>query len=451
MTSSARARALAAPFLALALAVAAAIAIQDFSDALPLGLFNEGRALYAWLARLALAGALFLVAVFGVELARGRLSALGGAARGAIVALLIVEGIVSAFDVLVVSRADGRGLAVGGPYREATSAAGTRVFLKRPHAGSPLGLRTAEPYAKQASGRRVLFLGDSYTEGSGRSAACNYPEVATATLNTRLAERGEPGFELMNAGVAGYGLEASLALLRYLAEEGYRFDAVVLSVFLENDFTDDLPGTERRVVAGMNFRFPRSPFLRWLHPLDTRTSRYAMFLWQASRLGRADDAVQRGDGSCRPPEPLADPLPEPLRELVLRRLEANYGPRAQLAREGVAAALAAFRRETQQRGVPLVVVVFPDRILADRDLRAALGLPSDLERYYDLASLRRFVAERAGVPVVDVTDALTDGSIHYRESDTHLSDVGNVTAGRYVGAQLAALLGPASAGGQRSK
>jgi hypothetical protein len=249
----------------------------------------------------------------------------------------------------------------------------------------------------------------------------------------------------MNAGVAGYGPEASLALLRYLAEEGYRFDAVVLSLFLENDFSDDLPGTERRVVAGMNFRFPRAPFLRWLHPLNTRSARYGMFLWQASRLGRADDYVQRGDGSCRPPDPLADPIPPPLRELVLRRLESNYGPQAQLAREGVEQTLAAFRRETQALGVPFVVVVFPDRILADRELRERLSLPADLESFYDLASLRRFVAERAGAPVLDATPALQGASADYRESDTHLSDPGNVAAGRFVGARLADLLEPPAA------
>ena len=440
MGSPARARALAAPFLLISLASAAAIAAQDLLGALPLGLFNEGRELYVSLSRAALAATLGGAAIFAWELVRGCATRLGGAARGVLVSLLLLEGLVTALDVLLVSRADGQGLALGGPYREVTSRAGTRVFLKRPHPGSPLGFRSPVPAPERPAGRRVLFLGDSYTEGSGRDFSCNYPEVAVAALNERLAPAGRPTFEPLNAGVAGYGPEASLALLRFLVEEGYRFDAVVLSLFLENDFSDDLPGTERRVVAGMNFRFPRSPFLRWLHPLNTRSARYAMFLWQASRLGRSDDAVQRGDGSCRPPDPLPDPLPEALRELVLRRLEDNYGPRAQLAREGVAEALAGFRRETARLGVPLVVVVFPDRILADRELRARLGLPADLEALYDLASLRRFVAESAGAPLVDVTDALTDGSVHYRESDTHLSDVGNTVAGRFVGERLAELL-----------
>jgi hypothetical protein len=106
----------------------------------------------------------------------------------------------------------------------------------------------------------------------------------------------------------------------------------------------------------------------------------------------------------------------------------------------VAEVLAAFRHEAEALGVPLVVVVVPDRILADGELRERLGLPADLEKYYDLGALRRFVAERAGAPVVDVTDALRGGSVDYRESDTHLSDVGNVAAGRFVGERLAGFL-----------
>jgi hypothetical protein len=190
----------------------------------------------------------------------------------------------------------------------------------------------------------------------------------------------------------------------------------------------------------MNFRFPRAAWLRWLHPLNTRTARYAMFLWQASRLGRADDAVQRGDGNCRPPPPLPAEIPPDLRDLVLRRLEANYGPEAKVATEGVADTLAAFRRDADALGIPLFVVVFPDRIVVDRELRARLGLPADLEPYFDLARLRRLVAERAGVPVLDATGALDDGSANYRPSDTHLSDPGNVVAGRFVGEKLAQLL-----------
>jgi hypothetical protein len=165
-----------------------------------------------------------------------------------------------------------------------------------------------------------------------------------------------------------------------------------------------------------------------------------MFLWQASQLGRADDYVQRGDGRCRPPPPLPAELPGPLRELVLRRLADSYGPEPRLATDGVADVLRAFAETSRREGIPVVVVVFPDRVLVDRELRERLGL-GDLDARADLDRLRRFVAEHAaGLPVVDTTDALRDGSVNFRPSDTHLSDVGNVVAGRHVGAALAALL-----------
>jgi hypothetical protein len=431
----------AAPWLALVLAAAVAVWWQDFGGALPLGLVNEGRALWRWLAAATLAGLLALALPLALELARGRPLRAAAAARALLAVAIAVELLVTALDVFLVSRSDGRGPELGGPYRELVSGAGTRVFVKRPHPGSPLGFRSAAPHPRESDGPRVLFLGDSYTEGSGRDAACNYPEVATAVLNERRAAAGAAPFELLNAGVAGYGPAESLALLHFLRDEGYRFDAVVVSLFLENDFTDDLPETERRVVAGINFRFPRSPFLRRFHPLNARTVRYAMFLWQASRLGRADDYVQRGDGVCRPPLPLPAELPAPLRDLVLRRLEHNYGPRAALAREGVADALRGFAEAGRRWDTPVVVVVFPDRILADRELRERLDL-ADLDARYDTGALRRFVAEHAaGLPVVDATDALAGGSANYRPSDTHLSDVGNQVAGRDVGEHLAGLLG----------
>jgi hypothetical protein len=126
---------------------------------------------------------------------------------------------------------------------------------------------------------------------------------------------------------------------------------------------------------------------------------------------------------------------------VLRRFADNYGPAPLVASEGVAETLLGFAALARASQTPVVVVIFPDRLLVDRELRERLGL-ADLDERVDLATLRRFVAEHAaGLPVVDATDALRGGSENYRPSDTHLSDVGNVVAGRYVGERLAELIG----------
>lgn len=424
-------RLLAAVSLAVVLAAALAVVVQDHTGELPLGLWNEGAELYRAASHVALAGLLILGGVFAIECVASRRLPAAGTARGLLVALALTELLVTALDVGVVSRASGP--ALGGPYREVVSRAGTRTFLKRPHPGSPLGFRSEAPATRDPERPRILFLGDSYTEGSGRSAACNYPDVVGAELRRRGLD-----WTVWNAGVAGYGPVDAAALHRYLREEGYRFDAVVLSLFLENDFTDNLPGTERRVVAGINFRFPERAWLRWLHPLNSRTFRYLVFGYQVSQLrGSRDDFVTRGDGQCRPPPPLADPLPEGLRTLVERRLARNYGPAAPpLATGPVARSLDVLSAETAELGVPLAVVVFPDRVRADPDLRERLGIdPAD----YDLERLRSWVrAHTGGVPVIDVTPAL-GGAQHYRPGDTHLSDPGNVVAGRFVADSLAGL------------
>ena len=410
-----------------------AIAGQELSDALPLGLWNEGEAEARALSALCAALALGALGVLGFELATRRRVRGSGVLLGLVAAGLLLEALLGVLDVTLVSR----GAAVlGGPYREVPGPAGP-VTLKKPHAGSPHGFRTTNPYPKQGPNPRLLFLGDSYTEGSGRAAACNYPEVAGAVLAETL---GRP-VDVLNAGVAGYGPRDALRLLELLTAEGYAYDAIVYGLFLENDFTDNLPGTERRVVAGINFRFPESGFLRAFHPLNTRTFRYALFFERTSGFLRGNgQEVRRDEGACDlAPTPL-ERIPDALRELVLRRLEANYAPGAVTADAEVAEAVDGMRRIAGGRGVPFVLVVFPDRVLVDPDLRAALGLESGL-RGYEANRLRDLARERFGQTlVVDTMLALRAGSENFRPDDTHLSDLGNLRVGRRVGRLLAQAL-----------
>jgi hypothetical protein len=97
--------------------------------------------------------------------------------------------------------------------------------------------------------------------------------------------------------------------------------------------------------------------------------------------------------------------------------------------------------ETARRlEAPFVVVVFPDRILVDGDLRRLLGRDLVAEGY-DLERLRRWIEDNVeGTPVLDTTEVLRGGSEHYRKVDTHLSDLGNRVAGEWVGERLATLL-----------
>ncbi len=423
-------------FLLWAVAVLVAIWIQDQTGALPLGLFNEGRAEYEWLSAASLAVFAAIAALFVAEMLRRKPIPPAGAIRGLIASFLLLELLLFAADATLVSR--GASSHLGGPYRELQSDSGQWVWVKKAHAGSPYGFRTASPYAKRADRLRILFLGDSYTEGSGSSPGCNYPEVAAGRLSERI---GAP-VEAMNAGVGGYGPVDARNLLEHLAAEGYGFDAVVYGLFLENDFTDNLPGTERRVVSGINFRFPESRLLRLLHPLNSRAFRYALFLSRTSRLDRgAREQTLRREGPCRTEGEKLTEIGDALRSLVERRLDANDSAGASPAATGVMSqALRGLSEAARRLEAPFVLVVFPDRILVDEDLRRLLGRDLVAEGH-DLERLRRWIEDNVeGSPVLDTTELLRGGSEHYRIVDTHLSDLGNRVAGEWVGERLATLL-----------
>jgi hypothetical protein len=423
-------------FLFYVIAVLTAIWIQDHSGALPLGLFNEGRREYEWLSLASLVLFAAIAALFVTEMLLRRPTPPADVARGLIASFLLLELLVFAADVTLVSR--GPSSSLGGPYREFESASGEWVWVKKAHAGSPLGFRTPSPYAKRADRLRILFLGDSYTEGSGSGPDCNYPEVAARSLSARI---GVP-VEAMNVGVGGYGPVDARHLLDHLVADGYRFDAVVYSLFLENDFTDNLPATERRVVAGVNFRFPAWWYLRAFHPLNSRTFRYALFVARSSRLDQGTrDQVGRREGRCRIEGEKLTSMGDGLRTLVGRRLDTNYSVRGSATATAVVSrALAGMEETLRQLGIPLVLVVFPDRILVDGDLRRLLGRDLPAEGY-DLQRLRRWVEDNVdGPPVLDTTVVLRGGSERYRIADTHLSDLGNLVAGKWVGERLATLL-----------
>lgn len=420
---------------ALVALVIAAIVVQYATDAVPMGLFNTGRGVARGVSAVALVLAVAAFAVLVLELVRRRSWRIADAIRGVVAALVVLELLVTLTDLAFMSRSPTAPL--GGPYYETRGESGRWLILRKHAGGSPFGFRTATPYAKETADYRVLFLGDSFTEGSGRRAECNYPTVVERELALRMGQ----AVQVMNAGVSGYGPSQSVALFRELRARGYRVDAVVYNFLIENDFTDDLPGTERRVVAGMAFRFPRSWFLRTFQPVNSRTFRTAMFLRALIRIRyELHDFSAISDEPCDlEPERLTE-LPQTIRDIVTRKL-ADLDRVATSARlqEEAAAALRALRGESDAAGVPLVVVVFPDRASVDPDVRRLLGLGDE-----DLLATRRLrtVVDVAlpDTPVLDAGEVLGTRAGLYRRVDTHLDDLGNVVVGRWVADQIAPIL-----------
>jgi hypothetical protein len=102
-------------------------------------------------------------------------------------------------------------------------------------------------------------------------------------------------------------------------------------------------------------------------------------------------------------------------------------------------AITAMKAEADELRIPFVVVVFPDRVIADSELRLRLNLDATQMAPLNLlhSLVYRALPKRA---VIEVVDALRGHSEMYRIEDTHLSDLGNKIAGEYVGETLVGLL-----------
>jgi len=415
-------------FTLLTLCVIAAIIVQDHTRYLPLGVFNSGSDVYERLANLCLAGAVVVLILQLIELFTGRLALICGVIRGLYVSVIILDVLLAFGDRFFVTGNPGRKL---GQYYEVPDSGHPPVMLKKDFSGhgTPPCLAAVDSVH---TGPRILFLGDSYTEGSGSAPPCNYPTVVERTLR----EQWNPGVRVVNAGVSGYGPVEALSLLKWYRGQGCPVAAVVYTLTLENDLSDNLPRTERHAVAGIIFRFPSNGFLRAFHPLNTRVFRWALvlvFFGKASTQEMLNAVSVRGGPCDLTAKPLEELSPF-LRASVARDQRSiervAHSPRGY---DQAAHAVSEMREIAGQMQVPFVIVVFPDRLLVDRELRTLMGSP-DLQ-----ASMANysFAAGMDADRVVEVYGQLEGRAGLYRTVDTHLSDAGNVVAGVYVGSVLA--------------
>ncbi len=140
------------------------------------------------------------------------------------------------------------------------------------------GHRGREYPLQKAPGKyRILILGDSFTEGS---------HVSEEDLFSARLEKANPRFEVLNAGVGGYG---TVQEYLYFASEGVRFKPdLLLLMFFENDLSDNClsyyagfgPRPYARLTNGtveVVERLEPAGFLRFAFPVPFRyqLSRYS--------------------------------------------------------------------------------------------------------------------------------------------------------------------------------
>ena len=137
--------------------------------------------------------------------------------------------------------------------------------------------------------QRVLFLGDSVTFGFQLE---DDDDTIPAQAEQRLNQLVEPTIEVLNGGVGGY---SPWQEVRWLADEGLRFEPDVVVVnFVLNDVSEKL-GLERFGGSGAGFQLEHS---RAARGLAWRSSTLRYMLRERAAARGADDAFERGSGSA---------------------------------------------------------------------------------------------------------------------------------------------------------
>lgn len=336
------------------------------------------------------------------------------------------------------------------------------------------GLRDVERtgYDKPEGVFRILLLGDSYVEGLRVPLEQTFGKTLEAALNAS-APAGLR-YEVINAGVSGWGTDQQLLWLR---DEGanYRPDLVLLSFFPGNDFQNISEALEvanmGRVQKPFFQRTADGLALRY-HPFDPeavpqpapaeraeivptaaaqRLAGLRAWLSQHSALHRfvattldeaAPELALRLAGWGWIDAPLATataamgPGYVPVAYGIYHQpLEADWSEAIALAGELVQA----MRDETEAMGAPLAVVSLPapEQVYPERWQRILASYPAMQASQWDLEQPSRAaaqMAQQAGVPFLDLLPSFQQAAatssepLHLRV-DGHWTPAGERLAG----------------------
>jgi lysophospholipase L1-like esterase len=215
-----------------------------------------------------------------------------------------------------------------------------------------LGLRGPEVAAAPAPGtRRLLVLGDSVVFGEGLAEEDTFPRL----LERALAEAGAAPTEVLNGAAPGYNTEAELA---YLREVGLALapDELVLGVSL-NDFGP----TPALTPSGFLTVDPKA---RDRAPWPSNHSEFYVLLRWTITYARGGHWYQRvvraGPAPPAAPAPPADAGAAFDRAIAVMHKRFYARPTGE-GWERVQRALAGFRDLTRARGLPLTLIIFPER------------------------------------------------------------------------------------------
>lgn len=285
---------------------------------------------------------------------------------------------------------------------------------------------------------RIAFLGDSFAFGLWASdAAHGFVGVVAERLGTE-------GYEVMNFGVTGYGLDDMALLLR---EEAAAFapSYVVVASYNGNDFADTLLGTSKMKVLGGALDFDEENVERKV-PAEYRRHRGGTASSWRTFIRRHFATYQALGGVKRAiffdVEDLFQDSLEVSPELLSYTFwsQVPYPPVAEEARDASLRCLDEIRVLTEKLGARLLVVTVP--YLEQVYVREPRG-PG-----YDISYPQRFVEEWAaerGVGYLDLLPALRRHVAEKRDelfvrAEIHFNDAGHALVGQLVYEWLAGIL-----------
>lgn len=298
------------------------------------------------------------------------------------------------------------------------------LYLPQSNPESPIGLKWARQEPVKKHGYRVLMLGGSFVYGTGSSLAINYPQAVEAELRQRFPGR---DISVVSGGVDGYGLAEDLTLYRYLTQQGYDFDAVVLSFAAGADPSNDIPGTFRRPIAGEAQRLHDSLFLRTFYPVDSYVMRYLIYL-------RAIAGIQ-GAKQHQPLAVSSSAICTPGAAFLSRSRERDLlyygqGQEVDATTQYNFGLLRQIGEAAEAQHARFSVIVLPDRNAALREANLNLsGKSLDWLRIRNLTS--QTVSDRW--PMVDLHDSFFGRKDLFACNDVHWNDRGNLFAAHLVG------------------
>lgn len=310
------------------------------------------------------------------------------------------------------------------------------------------GLRTHEYAAEKPPGvTRLVVLGDSFTAECG---GIPFPDMWHTIAGRRMDEALPGDLEVIALGVPGVG---PMFERRMWQLEGSRLyaDAVLLQLFVGNDFTDEYemalaPDAAASLArASVTVRFVRNA----ARALAARANREL----EDVRVGAGPgEGARRGGYELPEYRELSKQRkpymsPERLLRIESQRLrlceKAQAGAFAELLAR-VTSVIGELHAEVSAAGIPFHVVVIPDRFQVNPDERAAmlefLGMTADQFTPWDMPQreLGAFL-DREGIPWLDLLDtmrAAASAEPLYFPDDIHWNVRGNAVAAEAVAAWL---------------